>query len=245
MRKISKWASTNILASRIFIVVIYILLTGLGIYTGILLQELNVVLPGFLFWLIILSALIIFFAYPGKLSKKSRLQQYGKQKSLEFLMGLLTFILVVFSVNTKAKLFQTMWPSARAFSIHIHKDSANIQNPFIAHFITSLKNMDISKLSQKDKIRIIKNQIREIKNDKEMSKGSKVALIILSIFVAIALLIGLAALSCNIACAGLGFLALLVALAGTFVVVFLLIKVIKKITGPKTSTKTEPVPINK
>jgi hypothetical protein len=52
-------------------------------------------------------------------------------------------------------------------------------------FIASLKGKDGSKLSEREKIKLIKKQIKKVQNDTGTSKGGKTALIILSILIAL------------------------------------------------------------
>ncbi len=93
--------------------------------------------------------------------------------------------------------------------------------------------MDITKLTQKEKLRLIKKQIKTIKQNPETPKSDKTPLIILSVIAALFLLYGLAGLACSIECSGSEGLAILVALAGTFLIIFLLVKVIKRINNPR------------
>ena len=123
--------------------------------------------------------------------------------------------------------------------VRIPKDSTITNNFLIRNFITLIKNTDVSKLSQKEKLKMIKDQVRTVKQNKDTTKGEKTALIILSVLIAIGLLLGLAALSCSISCGGSEALAIIVALAGTFLIVFLLVRIIKRISHPKQLNNDE------
>lgn len=99
--------------------------------------------------------------------------------------------------------------------------------------------MDVSKLTLRQKIKIIKHQVKTIKRDPNTSKSQKTLLIILSVFVAVFLLLILAAGSCSISCSGSEGIATIVFLGGTFLLVFLLVHIIKRINHPKAARKKE------
>ena len=85
----------------------------------------------------------------------------------------------------------------------------------------------------KERKKLLKEQVRAIKNSKDPSNGGKAVLIILSVLVAL-LLIGLiASLACRIACGGSDALAVIVVLGGTALVIWLLIRVIRNINRKK------------
>lgn len=227
MKKISYWAKDHIWQSRLIIITIYILLNILGIFTGKLLEDVNVNLPQFCFIACAGFTIVLWFFYPGK-SKKL----YVRRKLFDFSLGAITFLMIMYTGNNWAHLFIKSESAQASKIIRVSKDSTITNNRLITNFINSIKSMDVSKLSQKEKIKIIKKQIKEIKKDQETSKGEKTMLIILSVIIAIALLFLLASLACSLSCAGSEALALLVALGGTFLIIFLLVKFIKRINKP-------------
>ena len=95
----------------------------------------------------------------------------------------------------------------------------------------------VNKLSQREKLRLIKDQIKTIKHDKDSSKGDKTLLIILSVIIALGLLSGLAALSCSLSCNGSEALALIVGIGGTFLIIFFLALIIKHISNQSLKKK--------
>ena len=87
----------------------------------------------------------------------------------------------------------------------------------------------------------MKQQIKAV-DSSNMSEGGKIALIALSVIVALGVMYGLAILSCGLACNDQGFLAVVVLLGGGVLIGFLLVKVIRSITRKKTPA--EPAPAN-
>ena len=84
-------------------------------------------------------------------------------------------------------------------------------------------------------------QVRAIKRSKEPSTAGKVALILLSVIVAMTLVVGLVFLSCAISCnGGSGALSWIVLLGGTALIVFLLVVVIRRILGVKKKKIKDP-----
>jgi hypothetical protein len=142
--------------------------------------------------------------------------------------------MIIYAGNHWQQLFIKTEAAQASKVIRIVKDSSVHNNSLIQNFISSINNKDVSKLSQREKMRIIKHQIKTIKQDKETSKSDKTLLIILSVIVALGLLFGLGALSCSIACGGAEALAAIVAIAGTFIIIFLLVRTIKRISNPRS-----------
>ena len=236
MKSISFWAKKHIWQSRLLIVVIYILLNVIGLFVGKLLNDSNVNLPGLYFMLCVIFIVILSIGYSSTNVRASRVfTRYFRRKFFDFALGLITFLMIIYGGNNYKNLFVNN-EAVNAFSIHrLSKDSAIYYNPLIQNFIASIKNMDVSKLSLKEKKRIIKQQIKTIKHDKDISEGNKTLLIILSVLIALVLLYGLAALSCSLSCSGSEALALIVAIGGTFLIIFFLVRIIKRITNPPSS----------
>ncbi len=242
MKKISYWAKKHIWQTRLLIILIYILLNIIGIFTGKLLKEINVIIPQVYFIVAIICTIVLWIWYPDKNTKKrfSSVTLYVRRKFSDFSLGAVTFLMIIYAGNNWEHLF-IKTESANASNItDLSKDSSIYNIPLIKNFIAGIKGIDVSKLSQREKLRIIKNQIKTIKHDKETSKGDKTLLIILSVIIALGLLGGLAALSCSIGCAGSEALAVIVGVAGTFLIIFFLIRIIKHMSNP-TEKKKENV----
>ena len=216
---------------------IYILLNIIGIFTGQLLREVNVILPQFYFIACIIVTLALWAWYPHKNPGSGNLS-YVRRKLFDFSLVTVTYLMILYGGNNWNYLFINSQSAQASKIIRIPRDSVISNSPLIKDFITTLKNMDVSKLSQKEKVRLIKQQIKKVKQDDNTSKTNKGILIFLSILAAIILLYGVAALSCSISCGGSEALAIVVAVAGTFLVIFFLVKIIKRINHPRPK-KTE------
>jgi uncharacterized membrane protein len=240
MRKISLWAKNHKLQARLSIVIIYILLNGLGIITGILLHELKIT-----FSTVVLSSLTgIFlsavFLYPSKYEKGEKLSRqkfYIKQKSCDFILAASTFCVVIFLGNRPDKFFfSTSIIHATVLNPTRVNDSVKAYKT-ITSFSASMKDANGKLLKWKERKKLLKEQVREIKGSNELSTGSKIVLIILSAVVAAALLYLVAALSCTLSCSGSDGAALLVGIGGLALVIFLLVIAIRAINGKKGKKK--------
>ncbi|MDB5232930.1 MAG: hypothetical protein JWN76_3735 [Chitinophagaceae bacterium] len=233
MKKISFWAKNHVFESRIIITVIYILLAVTGIVTGKLLNDINVTLPQFYFLVCTICTIIFWIGYPGiKTVKGKKIPgSYARRKTFDFILGLMTFLLIVGVANNPKLFFNAETAQARK-TFPVSTDTSINNHPLIQDFITSIKSRDITRLSEKEKIQIIKKQIRTIQHSKETSQGGKIALIALSVIIAAGLLAGLAVLSCSVACTSSGALAIILMAGGTFLIVFFLVKIIKRISHP-------------
>ena len=245
MKKISYWAKNHTWQTRGIIVLIYILLNLTGIFIGKLLTDVSVTLPQPVLVSCLISTIILWSWYPVKNSGRtySYSRSYVRRKLFDFSLGLVTLLMIIYAGNHWQNLFIKTETAQASKVIRISKDSSIYNNSLIQNFIKTIQNKDVSKLSEREKIRLIKQQIKTVKQDKETSKSNKTLLIILSVIVALGLLSGLAALSCSIACGGAEALAAIVMIAGTFLIIFLLVRTIKRISNPKL--KKEEVIENK
>ena len=239
MRKISSWAKAHIWQSRLIIVLIYLGLNVIGIFTGKLFTEIDISIPEFIVIGCLILTIFIWVIYPDKKVMTSNCkfpETYTFRKACDFSLGVITFVLIVYAGNKWQYLF-IKTEKAQATKIIRIKDSSLNNHPLITNFLELIKREDISKLNNREKVKMVKEQIKKVKHDKDTSKEDKTLLIILSIVAALVLLFGLASLSCSIACAGSEALAILVALGGTFLIVLFLLKIIKKIKNRPEKTK--------
>lgn len=242
MKKISYWAKAHVWPTRLLIIVIYILLNVIGIFCGKLLSELDITIPQLFFIAYIIFTIALFIWYPARKKVKQNVKStvlYFRRKLFDLALGTVTFLMIIYAGNNWEHLFIKSESVRASAIIHVSKDSAIFNHPVIKNFIATIKSADVSKLSTKEKLRLIKHQIKTIKHDKDTSKADKTLLIILSIIIAVALLIGLAALSCSISCSGSEALAVIVALGGTFLIIFLLVRLIKYLKNPSVKKKEQ------
>lgn len=243
MKRISYWARNNKKNARFIIIVSFILVTGLGIVTGTLLNELGIIISSKAMLIFICAYLIGLAAYPTlahKMKKRNPAQHYIKQKTCDLVLAASSFCMVVYFSNQPFQLFQnyTSLNASVSNNIPLPKDSSLKAYKSISAFAGSLKDANGKSLSWKEKKKLLKEQVRNIKKAKDISEGEKTGLIILSVIVALGLLFLVASLSCSLSCAGSEGAAVLVGIGGTALIIFLLIITIRAILGKKNKRKT-------
>ncbi len=246
MKKISHWAKNHKKLSRLIIVVSFIILTGLGIVTGMLLSDVGVAISSVALFLFVAIYFAAVFAYPAKSLKGNTLSAtafYILQKSCDFMLVVSTFCMIVFFSNQPDKIFSFSIPlnATTPASSSLPTDSTLKNYKTVAAFYASLKDENGKSLKWKEKKKLLKEQVRAIKKDPGMSNGAKVGLIILSVLVAIGLFYLVASLACNLSCGGSEGAASIVMIGGTALVIFLLIVAIRAIVGRKKKPK-QPKP---
>jgi hypothetical protein len=106
-----------------------------------------------------------------------------------------------------------------------------------------MKDANGNLLKWKERKKLLKVQVRAIKQTEDISKGGQIALIVLSCLVALGLVLLVASLACELSCNGSEGAAVIVGLLGTGLIVFLLVLAIRAITGRKRKAKKmEPEP---
>jgi hypothetical protein len=245
MRKLSYWGKMNPRKTHIIIVISHILLLLLGWYTGTLLSEAGISLPGILLLFFILYYLAAVFFYPAKNEKTSigSYRFYIKQKACDLSLAAAAWGMIICIANNKSAPYEYFQNSlASTIETVIVKEK-----PTASEILESLKYRDKSTLTKEEK-RILKKEFRvqlkkyavaKVTGDKKA--GDNAGLIILAIVGALGLLILVGALACNISCNGGTGGAIAVALLGTAAVVIGLIAVIRSIkrksqTGKGTTT---------
>lgn len=242
MKKISFWARNHKKLSRLIIVCSFIILTVLGIITGSLLLDIGVSVSSTAMLIFIGGYFIGLIAYPTKSLKGKKLTAdafYLRQKSCDWILATSSFCMIVYFSNQPAEIFNNTSPVNAAIPVTtaFPKDSALKTYKTIDAFAASLKDESGKSMKWKEKKKLLKEQVKAINKNNDLSNGAKAGLIILSVLLAIGLLYGVAALSCNISCGGSTGGATVVLIGGTAVTVFLLIIAIKAILGKKNKPK--------
>lgn len=236
MKKISLWARHHRWQTRFLIIIIYIILNLIGLFFGDILFASGVVISSFVIYAVCFVFLLGLIFYPSRKDKDKYQNFYSRQKFNDFILVTTSFLLIV------------------SFGNHYNLSQSVSQSPF--HSIYSIASTTVS-LEQSNGLSIekpvkkkkafksfkqkLKENIRLLRKEyKDASPGERTALIILSVIVALGLLLLVAALSCNISCGGAEGAALAVGILGTALIIFLLVKVIKRINRGKP--KKEPTP---
>ena len=238
MYQLSIWARHHVWTTRFLFVLLYLLINLTGWLLGEQLASVGIHLTQAAFYTGAALLLAGFFAYPAKNAKKEFRRFYRFQKSCDAALITGTFILIVclaqpqslppawLSLSTPAQATEVVTPATE-------KPAAQQKKSFFRKLANgAIQWLGIDKAIQK---KVQKNWHRLQKEYKDSTQGEKIALIILSVLVAIALLGLLSALACNLSCNGSDGAAILVGVLGTGLIVFLLVKVIQRINrGPKS-----------
>jgi protein-S-isoprenylcysteine O-methyltransferase Ste14 len=242
MRKISHWASHHTWLTRFIIIGIYLLLNLIGLFLGDLLFSVGVVMKPLFLLSGCFIVLLGLFLYPSQKEKNKYRNFYLRHKTADLLLAASTFLFITYGGNhlNNAKPASTSNLYAASVSLPA-KDTRLILNK------VSRENKDPQPetkkpLSKKELKKILKSKLHEWrKHYKEAGNGGKAALIILSILVAAGLILLLSALACSIACSGAEALSIVVLILGVGLIVFLLVRVIQRITkGPRKLKKDKP-----
>ncbi len=232
MKKISLWASKHPWQSRFLIVLIYLALNFIGLVAGDVLFSSHLIIPADSIYVTSIIFLLAILLYPQKKNKHRYTNFYKRQKLTDFILASTSFLLIISFGNH----YNTTHPLTNS-PFHSLYAIANSPVPATVlpfkHFTKEKpvikKKKGIKNLKQKlrDNIRLLRKEYKSSTN------GEKTALIVLAILVAAGLLLLLAALACNISCAGSEGAAVVVALLGTGLIIFLLVRVIKRLKRGK------------
>ena len=237
MKKISRWAKRNPHSAQITIIVSFIILNVLGYFIGRSLNDLGVMIPGAVLTGMILLCGSIILMYPKRGTNRnvsSKNSEYYKRKACEGLMATASFMMMICAANDPSVFwFTSTTANAVSHAPVVPHDSLSQKYKSPLAFAASLKNANGERLRGKERRKLLKEQIRNIKRSDDLSKGAKAGLIAISILIAAGLLYVVMAAACNLSCAGNDTAALLVAIGGTGLVVILLIIAIRSITRKK------------
>lgn len=235
MKKISLWAKAHPQQTRIYIVVSYLLLNVLGIVIGQLLNLLSIELPILLLNSSILVFIICGLAYPSKNKKEN----YIFRKTCDSVLISTTFLMIVFAGNRYGGLTGLFTATSyhnqvQATSI---KDSTKRSYTSLEAFKLSMKDKDGKMLKWKERRKLLKSQVKAIKNSDDLTDAGKVALTIGCVIVALGLLYLVAAGACSLSCSGAEGGAILLGLGGLALVIVLFVIAMKAIYKKKKPIK--------
>lgn len=243
MRNISRWAKLHPRTSRLLIVLSYLLLTVIGFFLGDMIRNSGWEFSSAYAYILFFAILVISVAYPLRKLRPGNVSPsaYVYRKACDLTLMVCTFLMMIYLGNKPEKFFNYGSLYGSTSTVIIPKDSSAKTYKTAWAFHKSMKDANGNQLKWKERRKILKEQIRSVKKAKDLSKGAKVALIFLSVLLAIGLLYAVAALACNLSCSGSGAAAVFVALAGAAVVAILLVLAIRGILGKKRK-KPKPAP---
>jgi hypothetical protein len=222
MKRISCWARDHVWSSRLLIIfLIYPLLNLTGWWLGIILNAEGLQLNPAWGYPLSFICLLLFVLYPSRQNKTRFKNLYAYRKTIDILMGCITFCFILITGNHFTEGFA---PGTISTAATISEEPAKTGTSSVKKEKKGLK-------------KFIQNIRRAYKNS---SNGEKTGMIILAVIVAVLLVTLLGGLSCSIACNGSEGLGYAVFFIGLGAIVFALVKIIHRITnGPKK--KAEPL----
>lgn len=235
MKKISIWAHVHLMQTRLVMVVLFLLLILVGIFLGDVLFSTGISLTTIFLYISFVLFFIGLFIYPSKQKKQQYVNFYKRHKMADLLLVTSTFFFIVYGGNN---LNQVNENNSQALYAASYSLTANNSLILPAKSIDKpVKNY----FSKKEVRKILKEKVRELRKQyKNSTKGEKIALIALSVLVAIGLISLIAVLACNLSCSGSDALAIIVAIGGIGLVSFLLVRVIQRITrGSRKKEKAD------
>ncbi len=233
MKKISVWAKQHPWGARASIFLSYILLGCIALFLGFALSDSGFSLSSSFTYITCIVFLTGCIFYPSKKDKHRYKKFYVVQKRSDLLLITTSFLLALSCSNyytqpvARASPFNAVYVLA---SVTPYSNKTEIDKPVP-------KKKEIKDLKQK-----LKNNLRILRKEyKDATPGERTALVILTVIIAIGLLLLVAGLACNLSCSGSGGGAAAVGILGTGLIIFLLVRVIKRINrGKPTKENTEP-----
>jgi hypothetical protein len=212
MRKISLFASRNFFKAQVLITVCQIILSYFAMLIAGMLDKEHIYLSSKL-----LIGSLLFFTVVAYVFRSNK--RYDIIRLKYFLCGASLFIALCCYYSNNSNVRYNMYSNV----------GGTLTNPI---------EKTLSKSQQRKELRHMVKEIRKEMKATKDSTGQTLAIVGVVIG-AIFLLSIVAALSCSIACGGSGALATLVALAGTFGVVWLMMWAIKKIQNKKSAPEVK------
>lgn len=229
MKSLSLWAYHHKGTARLLIVLCYLVLNLIGFLAGDLLLFMNLQVSAFIVYLIATVFLLALVLYPSRREKHRYGNFYVWQKTCDGVLITTTFLLIISAANLRQAVdspFRISTVQALVPSFALPPQKVSIQK----------KEHKLSFI-QKAKSKLAK-AVQSVRSYwKSRTTAEKVLLIFLAAVLAAAALTGVLALSCNIACAGSDGAAILVAVLGSALVIFLLARAIRGIN--RTHGKAE------
>ena len=237
--KVSTWAKRNPWTARFLIVSSHVLLTISAILLGLILTNLGISIPGYIFMTAGLMFSVGLIIYPLQAEKRvrySKTQFYHRQKLADLMLAGATFIMVLQLgngyFNSEMKLVQRAWNiTAEACYVKItqpEKVTSPIEKDSGKEFENSITSGKEKRSSLQSRIQKLQSQINK------GSEGGKAGLGILLIIGSLGLLFLVVALACNLSCSGAEGAAVMVGILGGAAIIFLLLKAFKMM-GKKKS----------
>jgi len=220
----------------------------MAVITGRLLDDLNIVIPSLFLYFFIATSIAGLIIYPSQKLKGiviCREAFYIRQKFCDLVLIASTFLMIVYGANhfdgfgLNYSAISAAIPVNRSVTV----DSSTCNYKPIEAFRASMKNKDGKTLRWKERRKLLKTQLNEIRRTDDLPVGAKIALTIACVLVAAGLSTLLAAAACSLSCSGSEALAVVVGLGGAVVIILLLVWALRAIYGKKKKKKEPPTDI--
>ena len=237
MRNLSYWAKHHPAIARSIIVFSRCLLAAIAYFLGTELLKFDMELSPLWIYFFILVFFVTGATYPSVRKRDN----YKKRKLYDLLIASCSFFMVLCLANQLNKPF-ALYQNAYASVI---VDPSPYRNAEAKKLLEQFQKGEKTRFTSKEK-RIIKRefkyQLGQFAKAKVLGRkatADQVLLIILACIAAVGLLYLVAALSCSIACNGADALAVIVLLAGTALIVWGLVRVIRSISRKRRQGKAQ------
>lgn len=213
MKRLSLWAYHHKGAARLLIVLCYVVLNATGFLVGDLLLLLDVHVSPLLVYLVTAAAIAAFIGYPQRKEKHRYANFYGRQKVCDGLLITSTFLFLLCAANGRQA-------DNSPFSLSPVRAVVPVALPS-AHVVTNENPEKKTSLFSEVKTRLTQG-IQKVRNYyKRLNTTDKIILTALLALVALAALYGVIAWSCSLSCSGSEATGWIVLVAGTGVILFL------------------------
>ena len=220
MKTVASWAHAHPYYSRLFIVLAHLVLIGIAFFWGISLYLSGILLPAYISLFLGISWVAAALYYPSSpVAFRGRIKAFRLRRTCDTILVFSTLLLVT-SLSNRI----------------VHEPA--LPTPIVRQTSekTSLKTL------HKQQKKWVRKQIRKqilplIKAQRQQSNTGEFGRtigIIFSILAALFLSLLIIGLSCSLSCSGSGALGVIVLLLGQFLIIFLLVKIIRKIQSKAT-----------
>lgn len=243
MRKLSLSARKNPATARLIIILSFIIVTLLAVFTGTLLRSAGISIPPYYLGIVIVVYLLTVLVYPRKIYGVmfTLKWNYTNRKISDGFLALSTYLMLLILSNNDFSQINYIQSAVAAPTSVLPGDSTVKKYQTIREFSKSMKDEDGNQLKWKQKKKLLKEQVKAIRKADDLSRGNKTLLIIVSVLVALGLLVLLTGLACNLSCNGSEAAAIILGVGGAALVVFLLIVVLRSIDRKYRKSREKPV----
>jgi hypothetical protein len=215
MKHLSLWAYHHKGAARLLIVFCYIVLNAAGFLIGDLLLLLGVQVSSLLVYLITTAAMAAFVLYPRRTEKHRHRHSYVRQKTCDALLITTTLLLVISAANLRHRDNNPFRLSVAGAVVPVAVHSSHVAaHDKPAKKVSLFKEVKTSLAHAFQKVRHYY---------KRLNTTDKIVLTALLALVALAALYGVVAWSCSLSCSGSEATGWIVLVAGTGIIVFLVL----------------------